>query len=528
MNIPRYFYTLRDLKFRQIYYQVWYRLRRRLWDPSIKGKRMCRAPLVSRRAPITRFIAPTKSLFRDDTFVFLNIPGKFQGWNDLSHGRLWAYNLNYMDYLLQEQLDEKEALKWIERFIAEAPVNFCGYEPYPIALRSINWIKFLLTERGGIDEMLRSRIHDSLFAQYRILNESLEYHLLGNHLLEDGFSLVIGGLYFSNKKWFRKGRKIVIDELNEQVLEDGGHFELSPMYHRILLGRLLDCIHIVQIYSVSMPGTGDLLHFLRAKASQMRGWMDHVRFADGTFPLLNDSAEGISYTDLQLDDYADRLGIPASTSFLSSSGYRKIVHPRYECFVDIGRIGPSYIPGHAHADTFNFVLRVDGCDTICDTGISTYEKNQRRHYERSTQAHNTIVVAGENSSDVWGGFRAGRKAEVKIEKDTPEEIIAQHNGYRPMDIVHRREWHFAPAGIEVTDRIFDPHAREHIAILNLSPDFILEGNVLYNVRTRIEVQGAKRIEIVPEHISRKYNEFIEIKKVRIRFSETLKTHIEIL
>lgn len=148
MNIPRYFYTLRDLKFRQIYYQVWYRLRRRLWDPSVKGKRMCRAPLVSRRVPITRFIAPAKSLFRDDTFVFLNIPGKFQGWNDLSHGRLWAYNLNYMDYLLQEQLDEKEALKWIERFIAEAPVNFCGYEPYPIALRSINWIKFLLTERG--------------------------------------------------------------------------------------------------------------------------------------------------------------------------------------------------------------------------------------------------------------------------------------------------------------------------------------------------------------------------------------------
>ena len=93
--------------------------------------------------------------------------------------------------------------------------------------------------------MRRSRIHDSLFAQYRILNESLEYHLLGNHLLEDGFSLVIGGLYFSNKKWFRKGRKIVTNALNEQVLEDGGHFELSPMYHRILLGRLLDCIHLV-------------------------------------------------------------------------------------------------------------------------------------------------------------------------------------------------------------------------------------------------------------------------------------------
>ena len=97
-----------------------------------------------------------------------------------------------------------------------------------------------------------------------------------------------------------------------------------------------------------------------------------------------------------------------------------------------------------------------------------------------------------------------------------------------MGIVHRREWHFAPAGIEVTDRIFDPHAREHIAILNLSPDFILEGNVLQNERTRIVIRGTEKIEIVPERISRKYNEFIEIKKIRIRFSDTLKTHIEIL
>lgn len=37
-------------------------------------------------------------------------------------------------------------------------------------------------------------------------------------------------------------------------------------------------------------------------------------------------------------------------------------------------IGPDYIPGHAHADTFNYELRIDGVPFIVDTGISTYNK----------------------------------------------------------------------------------------------------------------------------------------------------------
>ena len=73
----------------------------------------------------------------------------------------------------------------------------------------------------------------------------MEYHILGNHLLENGYALLFGAYYFGDKKLYEKAYQIVSEELEEQILEDGAHFELSPMYHQILLNRLLDCIYLV-------------------------------------------------------------------------------------------------------------------------------------------------------------------------------------------------------------------------------------------------------------------------------------------
>ena len=37
-------------------------------------------------------------------------------------------------------------------------------------------------------------------------------------------------------------------ELPEQILADGGHFELSPMYHALVLEDLLDLVNIARRY----------------------------------------------------------------------------------------------------------------------------------------------------------------------------------------------------------------------------------------------------------------------------------------
>ena len=45
---------------------------------------------------------------------------------------------------------------------------------------------------------------------------------------------------------YSKAKNIIEEELEEQILTDGAHFELSPMYHQIILDRVLDCIFLVK------------------------------------------------------------------------------------------------------------------------------------------------------------------------------------------------------------------------------------------------------------------------------------------
>src|SRR5690606_27785019 len=88
--------------------------------------------------------------FQGKTFEFLNRPVSFEhsiDWNYSLEGKLWTYNLNYFDYLLQPGMTSDQGLVLIRDFIRKMDRCTDGLEPYPISLRSINWIKFLCIHR---------------------------------------------------------------------------------------------------------------------------------------------------------------------------------------------------------------------------------------------------------------------------------------------------------------------------------------------------------------------------------------------
>lgn len=303
-------------------------------------------------------------------FSFLGKESAFLGWNDESFGKLWSYNLNYMDYLHQETISFEQAVCWIDKFVDEIEGNRNGLEPYPIALRGINWIKFLSKYHPYIPAENKREWDSSLYAQYKILLDNLEYHLLGNHLLEDAFSLLWAGLYFKDESIYQKAKDLLFKELEEQLLPDGAHYEQSPMYHCILLDRLLDCYN-VSMNNLRFIGQEGLNERLREKASSMLGHLASVVYKDNTIPLLNDSAEGIAPSPTQLFAYAKRLDMDWEKLPMEACGYRKLMAGHWEAIVDVGDIRASYQPGHSHADMFNYELRIGGKLFVIDTGIST-------------------------------------------------------------------------------------------------------------------------------------------------------------
>ena len=456
----------------------------------------------------------------NNTFNFLNLQKSFGekvDWECVELGRLWGYNLNYFEFLNQEVISVEEGMRLIRDFIQHFPKANMGVEPYPLSLRSVNWIRFLSSH--NIEEV---DIDTTLYTQLNLLIGKLEYHLLGNHLLENGFALLFGAYYFNDSAFYKKAKSILVPELREQVLGDGGHFERSPMYHCIMLYRVLDCYNLVHNNTLFER---ELEVFLKEKAEAMLGWLKEIIYRDGKIPLLNDAAFGIAPVAKDLMEYGQRLGITCCKKVkLKESGYRKLQFGKFELLMDVGEVGPDYQPGHAHADTFSFELYINGRPVIVDTGTSTYEVNDTRFYERSTAAHNTVVVSGQNSSQVWAGHRVARRARVRVICDEEERVVAQHDGYKRLGTLHTRGVEKIGENIWIVDEIDG----EGCAYLHFMPEekIILNGNILTGSDFCIELNGMRTIESFSSWYASEFNKRVERQSFRIFFDRRLETIIK--
>ncbi|WP_287829115.1 alginate lyase family protein [Bacteroides sp.] len=509
-------HTIRHLQLRQVVYQIYYRLYIPRYSSSFKLKKVFGC--IDANPFIYKYKCCNKGYFK-----FLNIDSIFSSWSDVLYGSLWSYNLNYMDWLQQEDLSFEEGAMWINKFIEDIPNNSVGLDPYPIALRGINWIKFISTHYNEISKSQLEKWNNSLYSQYKLLENKIEYHLLGNHLLEDAYSLFIASLYFRDASFYKKYKVLLKEELNEQILPDGAHFEQSPMYHCILLERLLDSYNI-SIHNQIFDSQIEFSSFLKSKAIKMLGHLESILYADKSFPLFNDSARGIAPSPLDLFLYAKRLNLIWQPIKLKECGYRKMSNSFMEAFVDIGNITAPYQPGHTHSDVFNYELRVENRPFIVDTGVSTYNKTERRQYERSSCAHNTVSIDEANVYDVWSGFRVARRAKVDVFDDCHNFIRAKHDGFQKTHkCIHLRTFYLDDNNFIIID--FINSKKTAISYIHLASDIHIlsfsEAKIETNLST-ISIDGADKIEIIDDYISLEYNKLLPSKTIKIHFCSELK------
>lgn len=487
----RLFHTVRHLRPSQVYGRALLPLKR----TRIDGR-----PTPQVRATVNPSVDPVpreRSLHDGWRVRFLNTDGEISRpvqWEDPSQTKLWLYNLHYFDDLASPSDGAHRALQrqFINRWIVEnPPAKGTGWEPYPVSLRVANWIKFWLAgnrpEAGWLE---------SVAIQVRWLARHIEWHLLGNHLLANAKALVLAGLYFDGAEadtWLRKGLEIYARELPEQILPDGGHFELSAMYHAIILEDLLDLLNAAHTYG----RTESLLAALPPTIDRMRIWLAAMTHPDGEPALFNDAAFGIAAARAELEGYARRLGLPAQPTsrdrlcHLAASGYVRLDRGDAAAILDIAAVGPNYLPGHAHADTLSLELSLRTERIIVNGGTSTYERGPLREEQRATRAHSTVEIAGEDSSEVWASFRVARRARVHdiSVADTADatSVSATHDGYRrlPGKPLHRRTWTMSDCALEIRDQLVGPHPIAAIARFHLAPGVTASNDRLVTASGRI-------------------------------------------
>ena len=365
----------------------------------------------------------TVSAVQGRKFFLLNRSKDFKehiNWNFKGFGLLWNIMLNSFDYLNTEEMSAEDGLKLMKLFILDSKANKTLYDSHCISMRVINAIKFC--SRFKINE---PTINEFIHFQCLYLRKNPEFHLRNNHLLENGFALLFAALYFKDHSLYEFSERLLISNIPKQILPDGAHFELSGMYHLRILQRMMDSLYVLEKTDVE---ASRLRKQIKSQTSLMLGWIQQMQMTNGSLPAFNDSNEGFGPTLRSVLCMAARIKAESTVVSLKESGYRKLKNRNFELIVDVNGLSPNEAPGHSHADSLHFILNVFGDPFIIDTGVSTYSNGKERTYERSTMAHNTVVVENQSQSEIYDSFRVGRRAKIVRLKEANNEIEATHDG----------------------------------------------------------------------------------------------------
>ncbi len=282
------------------------------------------------------------------------------------------------------------------------PVWTCAME---VAIRAVNQafadtlLGGALAEALGPGEWARR-----LWRHGAAVHQRLEARLIpSNHYLADLLGLLVVGSSFPADSQAQGWKRLAVAEfpraLLSQTRADGGLNEASLRYHAYVTEMAL-LFRLAAGGSWSVPAEKRLAQMVQVIAD--------FRDASGDVFALGDDDSG---RVLALDEMsplpraglvlklAAALGLPAASraeAFYPQSGWWVRRAGDFAVAVDFGGVGLRGQGAHAHNDDFSICVDWRGQPLIVDpgTGIYTGDPAVRERF-RSTFAHNTVIVAGQ-------------------------------------------------------------------------------------------------------------------------------------
>lgn len=432
----------------------------------------------------------------DDTvnhlFRFLNTERRLTkiDWSTEYVCPLWTYHLSYFDFAVdlarawrdrgERRFGERYLQLWTN-WLEAAERGAARIEPYPTSVRCLNALRSLWLVHDRVPSPFSDQLLAAVHAQLEWLAGNLERHLRGNHLQKNLTALAWGSIAFDGpvaRRW-RPFLDELWEELREQVLPDGGHFERSPMYHAAALDDFLRTVTLCEAAGVAVPAD------VRPRLAAMTRALQWLSRPDGTLHLFNDAANGERPGREEVLDLARRVLSadfvePAGAFALPDTGYYGVVDRAADrrLVIDAGPPGPSYQPGHAHCDMLSFDLDLAGRPVVVDAGVHGYDGDPYREYVRGTRAHNTVEIDGRDQHEMWATFRVARRGEVLAATCHEANGLFEFEGacrpYHDKRAVHRRTIRLRGDELTVTDTVEGAVGRPLRSWLHLHQEFRVE------------------------------------------------------
>lgn len=420
---------------------------------------------------------------------------------------LWRYHLHYHEHLADlawlaaRDGDARAAARLVsdlEGWIAAwGSGGTPAWDAYPVSVRIVSWLRILGWAGPMLPEALRTTLERGIATHTAHLAHALEWHLDGNHLLRNAVAVVLGSSCLGGDRSDAaraQAARLFRTLMAEQVHEDGWHFERSPMYHARVLRDAME------VEACALAHGRPLDPRTRTAIDRMADALRWMRRADGSLWLLNDSAQ----------DHGVDLAVPLARA-PEASPVRGVRHFRNAAVVvvagdggdhlriDLGAPAPAHQPAHAHAGALALEVDVAGVPCVVDSGCSGYDGDPWRPYLRGTSAHNTVVLDGQDQSEMWATFRVGGRAEVSEVSCTGDAedctVRGECRSFRMRASVHRRVVRREGRRITVTDEIAGARPGSIEGFWHFAPDWEAR---LVDERTVVLESGALSVRLRTE------------------------------
>lgn len=411
-------------------------------------------------------------------------------------------------------------LSWIDNNPAYKGVNWPSMIEVAFRIVSMSVITTLLGEHMNDNE--RRKVAGSLYQHgWWIARFPSKFSSANNHLVAEAAALFILGSLMpelpGSVRWRAYGERELERAAADQIAPDGVGREQSPAYLALTLEWLLLCGDLGRrlgkpfssTYWQRISRAGEFLKWITDSGGHQPRIGDdddsHV-FGNGMGiePTVN-SVMGCIATAVSEPAIAPPVPVshlrnalfaqpqadniwPAGMKHFAHGGYTVDRQPArgpvpdHLLVFDHGDLGYLSIAAHGHADTLAVWLHVGGRPVLIDAGTYLYHAGHEwRDHFRGTVAHNTLTLAGENSSEISGPFNWARKAEARVvAQDGGQEswsVTAEHDGFLDAHRVRhlRKVARVSVNEFTLTDMLAGGRGDHRVEIgFLVSPDFQVE------------------------------------------------------
>lgn len=229
-----------------------------------------------------------------------------------------------------------------------------------------------------------------------------------NWIIVESAALALAGICFpwfrNARAWREKGLERLAQQYSRQFFSDGVHFEISPLYHAICLGAILEVQEAAHVRGIELPAD------LREYPDRCIDYLMALCRPDFTWPSLNDSGSAQSDFTALLRKAGELLGREDLVWIGSRGRCGTRPQERSSVFEDAGiavmrsgydtdanmlvfRAGPAGA-GHVHEDALSLDVTALGVPRLVDPGVTTYAPDVLTDHYRSPEAHSMVLVGG--------------------------------------------------------------------------------------------------------------------------------------